>query len=71
MAIRRGGTPRPTGFCGVAGRAACPHAVGGAVGWNPICIVIPCHRVIGADGSLTGYGGGMGNKASLLAHEGG
>jgi methylated-DNA-[protein]-cysteine S-methyltransferase len=47
------------------------QAVGGAVGWNPICIVIPCHRVIGADGSLTGYGGGLGNKASLLAHEGG
>ena len=45
--------------------------VGGAVGWNPICIVIPCHRVIGADGSLTGYGGRLGNKASLLAHEGG
>ena len=47
------------------------QAVGGAVGWNPICIIIPCHRVIGADGSLTGYGGGLGNKASLLAHEGG
>ena len=46
------------------------QAVGGAVGWNPICIIIPCHRVIGADGSLTGYGGGLGNKASLLAHEG-
>lgn len=47
------------------------QAVGGAVGWNPICIIIPCHRVIGTDGSLTGYGGGLGNKASLLAHEGG
>ena len=47
------------------------QAVGGAVGWNPICIIIPCHRVIGADGSLTGYGGGLGNKVSLLAHEGG
>ena len=46
------------------------QAVGGAVGWNPICIVIPCHRVIGADGSLTGYGGGLENKVSLLAHEG-
>ena len=45
------------------------QAVGGAVGWNPICIIIPCHRVIGADGSLTGYGGGLGNKVSLLAHE--
>lgn len=46
------------------------QAVGGAVGWNPICIIIPCHRVIGADGSLTGYGGGIQNKAALLAHEG-
>ena len=46
------------------------QAVGGAVGWNPICIIIPCHRVIGADGSLTGYGGGLKNKVSLLAHEG-
>ena len=46
------------------------QAVGGAVGWNPICIIIPCHRVIGADGSLTGYGGGLKNKMSLLAHEG-
>jgi methylated-DNA-[protein]-cysteine S-methyltransferase len=46
------------------------QAVGGAIGWNPICIIIPCHRVIGADGSLTGYGGGLENKVSLLAHEG-
>ena len=46
------------------------QAVGGAVGWNPICIIIPCHRVIGADGSLTGYGGGLENKVSLLVHEG-
>ena len=40
------------------------------MGWNPISIIIPCHRVIGADASLTGYGGGLGNKMSLLAHEG-
>ena len=35
------------------------QAVGGAVGWNPICIIIPCHRVVGTNGSLTGYGGGI------------
>ena len=46
------------------------QAVGGAVGWNPICIIIPCHRVMGANGSLTGYGGGIANKIALLAHEG-
>lgn len=45
------------------------QAVGGAVGWNPICIIIPCHRVVGTNGSLTGYGGGMKNKIALLAHE--
>ena len=42
------------------------QAVGGAVGWNPICIIIPCHRVMGAHGDITGYGGGIHNKAALL-----
>lgn len=45
------------------------QAVGGAVGRNPLCIIIPCHRVIGADGSLTGYGGGMWRKVRLLEIE--
>ena len=45
------------------------QAVGGAVGWNPICIIIPCHRVVGSNGSLTGYGGGIKNKVALLIHE--
>ena len=45
------------------------QAVGGAVGWNPVCIIVPCHRVIGADGSLTGYGGGITNKIALLKLE--
>ena len=45
------------------------QAVGGAVGWNPICIIIPCHRVVGTNGSLTGYGGGINNKISLLKLE--
>ena len=46
------------------------RAVGGAVGRNPISIVIPCHRVLGADGRLTGYGGGLENKVFLLRLEG-
>ena len=46
------------------------QAVGGAVGWNPICIIIPCHRVVGTNGSLTGYGGGIINKMKLLELEG-
>ena len=46
------------------------QAVGGAVGHNPISIIIPCHRVIGSDGSLTGYAGGVELKRALLEHEG-
>ena len=46
------------------------QAIGGAVGHNPISIIIPCHRVVGADGSLTGYGGGIQKKVELLTHEG-
>ena len=45
------------------------QAVGGAVGWNPICIIIPCHRVVGTNGNLTGYGGGIQNKIKLLEIE--
>ena len=45
------------------------QAVGGALGWNPLCIIIPCHRVIGAGGKLTGYGGGIKNKTALLELE--
>lgn len=46
------------------------QAVGGAVGHNPISIIIPCHRVVGANGSLTGYAGGIGKKIKLLELEG-
>lgn len=46
------------------------QAVGGAVGHNPISIIIPCHRVIGAKGNLTGYAGGIDKKIKLLTHEG-
>lgn len=45
------------------------RAVGGANGRNPLSVVVPCHRVIGADGSLTGYGGGIERKRWLLGHE--
>lgn len=46
------------------------RAVGGAVGHNPISIIVPCHRVIGAGGNLTGFGGGIARKLQLLEHEG-
>ncbi len=54
------------------GRATAGRAVGGAVGANPIPIIVPCHRVLGVDGRITGYSGGEGipTKAWLLAHEG-
>lgn len=52
------------------GRPEAPRAVGLANGSNPIGVVVPCHRVIGANGALTGYGGGMQRKRWLLSHEG-
>lgn len=52
------------------GRPTAVRAVGLANGANPIAIVVPCHRVIGANGALTGYGGGIERKRWLLAHEG-
>jgi methylated-DNA-[protein]-cysteine S-methyltransferase len=51
------------------GRPAASRAVGAANGRNPIAIIVPCHRVIGADGSLTGYGGGLDLKRALLQFE--
>jgi methylated-DNA-[protein]-cysteine S-methyltransferase len=51
------------------GRAAAVRAVGAANGANPVSVVVPCHRVIGSTGSLTGYGGGLERKRWLLNHE--
>lgn len=67
-----------TSYGRIAGKAAARlqktgmsgRAVGGAVGHNPISIIIPCHRVVGADGSLTGYAGGIDKKIKLLKLEG-
>ena len=61
------------GYGALASRLECPNAsraVGLANGSNPISVIVPCHRVIGADGSLTGYGGGIERKRWLLRHEG-
>jgi methylated-DNA-[protein]-cysteine S-methyltransferase len=60
-------------YCELARRVGRPHgsrAVGAANGRNPLPIVVPCHRVIGADGSLTGFGGGLPAKRALLELEG-
>jgi methylated-DNA-[protein]-cysteine S-methyltransferase len=56
-------------LAGQIGRPSAVRAVGAANGANPIAIVVPCHRIIGADASLTGYGGGLHRKKWLLAHE--
>ncbi len=52
------------------GRPTAARAVGAAAGANPLAIVVPCHRIIGADGTLTGYAGGLARKTKLLALEG-
>jgi len=52
------------------GKPSSARAVGGAVGHNPISIIIPCHRVVGANGALTGFAGGVDKKLQLLKHEG-
>lgn len=59
-----------TSLAGRAGRPAAIRAAGHANGSNPVSVVIPCHRVIGTNGALTGYGGGLERKAWLLRHEG-
>jgi O-6-methylguanine DNA methyltransferase len=55
----------------ILGRPTASRAVGLANGKNPVGIIVPCHRVVGADGSMTGYGGGVDRKRWLLAHESG
>ncbi|HSA96128.1 MAG TPA: methylated-DNA--[protein]-cysteine S-methyltransferase [Acidobacteriota bacterium] len=68
----RVGFGRTTTYKGLAeaiGRPAATRAVGGANHSNPVSIIVPCHRVVGSDGSLTGYGGGLWRKEWLLRHE--
>ena len=52
------------------GSASAVRAVGAAIGKNPLSIVVPCHRVVGSDGALTGYAGGVERKRALLVLEG-
>ena len=69
-AIPFGETRSYIGIAKLLGKAGAVRAVGLANGANPISIIVPCHRVIGADGSLTGFGGGLDIKRRLLEHEG-
>ncbi|MDD5335657.1 MAG: methylated-DNA--[protein]-cysteine S-methyltransferase [Rhodoferax sp.] len=69
LKIPRGATASYGAVSAAIGKPAALRAVGGAVGRNPWSIVVPCHRVIGADGSLTGYAGGLERKTALLQLE--
>jgi methylated-DNA-[protein]-cysteine S-methyltransferase len=68
--VRAGTTSSYAELAGRVGARAAVRAVGAANGANPIAIVLPCHRIIGSNGSLTGYGGGLERKRWLLKHEG-
>jgi len=70
LAIPRGSTASYGDVGRRIGKPAAARAVGAAVGRNPISIIVPCHRVMGSDGSLTGYAGGLHRKVALLAIEG-
>jgi methylated-DNA-[protein]-cysteine S-methyltransferase len=70
LAIPLGHTKSYGEIAAQVGGGAVPRATGSAVGRNPVSILVPCHRVIGAKGSLTGYAGGLPRKERLLQHEG-
>jgi len=69
LAVPFGGTSTYGAIAAAIRKPSAVRAVGSAIGANPIGIVVPCHRVIGRDGSLTGYAGGLERKAKLLALE--
>ncbi|HUR87860.1 MAG TPA: methylated-DNA--[protein]-cysteine S-methyltransferase [Ramlibacter sp.] len=70
LAIPHGATTNYGTLSRLIGVPAAARAVGAAVGRNPVCIVVPCHRVLGTGGSLTGYAGGLDRKSALLKLEG-
>ena len=69
LRVKFGRTTTYKALAEAVGRPAATRAVGGANHRNPVSIIVPCHRVVGANGSLTGYGGGLWRKEWLLAHE--
>ena len=68
--IPRGGTASYSEVSNRVGKPSAMRAVGAAIGRNPVSIVVPCHRVVGLNGMLTGYAGGLGRKTALLKLEG-
>ncbi|CAN5866172.1 methylated-DNA--[protein]-cysteine S-methyltransferase [soil metagenome] len=69
--VKAGTTASYSQVAVAVGSPAAVRAVGAANGANPVAVVVPCHRIIGANGTLTGYGGGLERKQWLLRHEGG
>ena len=69
LSIPAGGTASYSELSRRVGRPSAVRAVGAAVGRNPVSIIVPCHRVMGRDGSLTGYAGGLERKSALLGLE--
>jgi len=69
LKIKPGSTNSYAYIAARAGSAAAVRAVGGAIGRNPVSIIVPCHRVLGSNGALTGYAGGLDRKQALLARE--
>ena len=70
LTIPQGGTESYGEVSRRIGKPAAVRAVGGAIGRNPVSIIVPCHRVMGSNGTLTGYAGGLDRKAALLRLEG-
>ncbi len=69
--VKAGRTASYADLARVIGSPAAVRAVGAANGANPVAVIVPCHRIIGTNGTLTGYGGGLERKQWLLRHEGG
>jgi methylated-DNA-[protein]-cysteine S-methyltransferase len=70
LSLPPGRTSTYSAIASQAGRPAAVRAAGAAVGRNPVSVLVPCHRVLGHGGALTGYAGGLDRKRALLAHEG-
>ena len=70
LALPAGATGTYAQIAAQAGSPAGLRAAGAAIGRNPVSVLVPCHRVLGSDGSLTGYAGGLDRKRALLRHEG-
>lgn len=68
--IPAGATSTYAAIAAAAGSPAAVRAAGAAIGRNPVSLIVPCHRVLGRDGALTGYAGGLERKRALLTHEG-